>query len=186
MFQWYQRSLIQRPLLTQSLTTACLFAVGDGLAQQAVEKRGIAKHDVMRTGRMALYGGAVFGPLATKWFQFLQKRINLPSTQKTVVARVAADQLLFAPTVIGVFLSSMSIMEGGSPQDKLQKAYWPALQANWTVWPVLQLMNFALVPLQYRVLTVNVLNIGWNCFLSLLNSTSPKEVTPVPGLRREA
>lgn len=154
----------------------CLFAVGDSLAQQAVEKRGIAQHDVARTGRMAFYGGgnvqpfpyklplltvvAVFGPLATKWFQVLQRRINLPSAQRTVVGRVAADQLLFAPTMIGVFLSSMSVLEGGSLSEKLERSYWPALKANWTVWPFLQLVNFALVPLQFRVLTVNVLNIG--------------------------
>ncbi|KAH1855977.1 hypothetical protein KXX54_004443 [Aspergillus fumigatus] len=188
----YQRSLIQRPLLTQSLTTACLFAVGDSLAQQAVEKRGIAQHDVARTGRMAFYGGgnvqpfpyklplltvvAVFGPLATKWFQVLQRRINLPSAQRTVVGRVAADQLLFAPTMIGVFLSSMSVLEGGSLSEKLERSYWPALKANWTVWPFLQLVNFALVPLQFRVLTVNVLNIGWNCFLSLLNNVGSQDV----------
>jgi protein Mpv17 len=34
-----------------------LFATGDVMAQQAVEKRGIKKHDLARTGRMALYGG---------------------------------------------------------------------------------------------------------------------------------
>jgi protein Mpv17 len=93
--------------------------------------------------------------------------------------------------MIGVFLSSMSVLEGGSPSEKLERSYWPALKANWTVWPFLQLVNFALVPLQYRVLTVNVLNIGmipvyvlalalikigWNCFLSLLNNVGPQDV----------
>jgi hypothetical protein len=34
-----------------------LFATGDVLAQQVVEKRGIQKQDFARTGRMALYGG---------------------------------------------------------------------------------------------------------------------------------
>ncbi|KAB8269012.1 integral membrane protein [Aspergillus flavus AF70] len=175
MFSWYQRSLIQRPVLTQSLTTACLFAVGDGLAQQGVEKKGIARHDVTRTARMALYGGAVFGPVATKWFQFLQNRINLGSPGKTLVARVATDQLVCAPTMIGVFLSSMSLMEGGDPREKLKKTYWEALRTNWTIWPALQTVNLYLVPLQYRVLTVNVFNIGWNCFLSFLNNADNVE-----------
>ena len=65
--------LKQRPLLTQSVTTAVgiervfgstsangakvLFATGDTMAQQLVEKNGWKKHDVARTGRMALYGG---------------------------------------------------------------------------------------------------------------------------------
>lgn len=103
---------------------------------------------------------AVFGPVATKWFQFLQNRIQLSSPQKTLVARVAADQLVCAPTMIGVFLSSISILEGSSPQEKLKRTYWEALRTNWTVWPVLQGINLYLVPLQYRVLVVNILNIG--------------------------
>lgn len=55
--RWYQAKLAKRPLLTQAVTTAVLFGAGDGLAQQAVERRGIAKHDPMRTARMAAYGG---------------------------------------------------------------------------------------------------------------------------------
>lgn len=49
--------LATRPMLTQSVTTAVLFATGDIMAQQAVERKGIEKHEFVRTGRMALYGG---------------------------------------------------------------------------------------------------------------------------------
>lgn len=63
----YQARLAARPLLTQSITTAVLFATGDTIAQQAVEKRGAKNHDMARTGRMALYGGSAspFIPLAS-------------------------------------------------------------------------------------------------------------------------
>lgn len=57
--RWYQAKLAQRPLLTQAVTTAVLFGVGDGLAQQAVEKKGANRHDFMRTARMAAYGGCM-------------------------------------------------------------------------------------------------------------------------------
>jgi protein Mpv17 len=49
--------LASRPLLTQSVTTAVLFATGDTMAQQLVEKKGFKNHELARTGRMALYGG---------------------------------------------------------------------------------------------------------------------------------
>lgn len=39
-----------------------LFATGDVMAQQAVEKRGLENHDIARTGRMALYGGGTYLP----------------------------------------------------------------------------------------------------------------------------
>lgn len=53
----YRMKLATRPMLTQSVTTAILFATGDIMAQQAVESKGIEKHEFVRTGRMALYGG---------------------------------------------------------------------------------------------------------------------------------
>lgn len=52
--------LASRPILTQSITTAVLFATGDTMAQQLVEKKGWKNHELARTGRMALYGGGKF------------------------------------------------------------------------------------------------------------------------------
>lgn len=64
----------------------------------------------------------------------------------------------------------MAIMEGTSPKDKLDKNYTTALAKNWMVWPFVQLINFKFVPLMHRVLVVNVISLGWNCYLSFLNS----------------
>jgi protein Mpv17 len=113
---------------------------------------------------------AVFGPAATTWFKFLQHKVVLPNKNLEIVARVACDQLFFASTNLFCFLSSMAIMEGTSPKDKLEKTYWTALSANWMVWPFIQIVNFKFVPLHHRVLLVNVISIGWNCFLSMINS----------------
>jgi protein Mpv17 len=114
---------------------------------------------------------AVFGPAATNWFKFLQTKIVLKNKNLEIVARVAADQTLFAPTNLFVFLSSMAIMEGSSPTEKLDKTYANALQKNWMVWPFVQLINFRFIPLEHRVLLVNVISLGWNCYLSYINSS---------------
>ncbi|KXJ91403.1 sym-1 [Microdochium bolleyi] len=170
MLRWYQSKLASRPLLTQAVTTAVLFATGDVTAQQLVDRRGLEKHDFARTGRMFAYGGLVFGPVATNWFGFLQRNVVLRNKHAEVAARVACDQLIFAPIMINVFLRSMAVMEGTSAQEKVDKSYWGALQANWMIWPFVQAVNFTFVPLQFRVLAVNVVSIGWNCFLSMINS----------------
>lgn len=115
---------------------------------------------------------AIFGPAATTWFKFLQHKIVLKNKNLEILARVGADQTFFASTNLFVFLSSMAIMEGTSPKDKLDKTYWNALQKNWMVWPFVQAVNFKLVPLHHRVLVVNVISLGWNCYLSFLNSQS--------------
>ncbi|RDW87478.1 putative protein sym-1 [Coleophoma crateriformis] len=162
--------LAQRPILTQAVTSAILFATGDTVAQQVVEKKGIRNQEWARTGRMALYGGAVFGPAATTWFKFLQNKVVLKNKNLEIIARVGADQSFFASTNLFCFLSSMAIMEGSDPKEKLEKSYWNALSTNWMVWPFVQVVNFKFVPLHHRVLLVNILSIGWNCYLSALAS----------------
>ncbi|KKY39229.1 putative mpv17 pmp22 family protein [Diaporthe ampelina] len=171
MLRWYQAKLAKRPLLTQVVTTAILFGTGDVIAQQAVDKKGLEKHDLARTGRMVLYGGAVFGPAATTWYKFLAKNVNLKSPNGTILARVALDQGVFAPVFIGVFLSSMATLEGNPVKEKLDKNYKTALTSNYMLWPFVQAVNFKVVPLEHRVLFVNVISIGWNCYLSYLNSS---------------
>ncbi|TQN74430.1 Protein sym-1 [Colletotrichum shisoi] len=170
MLGWYQARLAARPLLTQSITTAVLFATGDITAQQLVDKRGLEKHDLARTGRMALYGGVIFGPIATNWFKFLQHNVVLKNKNAEILARVAVDQGVFAPVMISVFLSSMATLEGSSVQEKLEKNYKTALTSNYMLWPFVQIVNFKLVPLHHRLLFVNVISIGWNSYLSFLNS----------------
>ncbi|KAF2717159.1 hypothetical protein K431DRAFT_256154 [Polychaeton citri CBS 116435] len=167
----YQRALQRRPLLTQAITTSVLFATGDSMAQQFVERKGLSNHDLSRTGRMALYGGAVFGPAATTWFGFLQRKVRIPSSPNLeILARVGADQTIFASTNMFVFLSSMAVMAGEDPSEKLKSTYFEGLKANWMLWPAVQFCNFKFVPLDHRVLVVNVVSLGWNCYLSFLNS----------------
>lgn len=169
-FRWYQAKLRTAPLLTQSITTAILFSTGDVMAQQLVEKRGFDKHDPMRTARMGAYGGVIFGPAATKWYEVLVRHVNLKSKNGTIAARVACDQLLFAPVNMGLFLSSMAYLEGSSVKQRLEQAYVPGLTKNFMIWPWVQFTNFKYVPMEHRVLVVNVISLGWNCYLSFLNS----------------
>lgn len=106
----------------QCTTAAILFGTGDVIAQQGVEKRGLARHDVWRasyyeawetqcpsssscgqpdwlsTGVSILWflivcltdtgrEGALFGPLMTHWYAFLN-RLKFPTPTKAVIYRV--------------------------------------------------------------------------------------------------
>lgn len=137
------------------------------MAQQGVEKRGLSSHNLARTGRMAAYGGAVFGPAATKWYAFLVKRVNLSSKNGTIAARVACDQFVFAPVNMGIFLSTMAYLEGASPRERLSKAYVPGMVNNFLLWPWVQGVNFKYVPLEHRVLVVNFVALGESIYLSI-------------------
>lgn len=113
---------------------------------------------------------AVFGPAATTWFRFLSTHVNLSTKPRTLAIRVGLDQLVFTPTNLALFLSYMAYMEGSSVKHRLKDAYVPILKTNWMVWPVVQVANFGFVPLEHRVLVVNVVALGWNCYLSYMNA----------------
>lgn len=131
------------------------------MAQQGVELKGLANHSYARTARMALYGGCVFGPGATIWYQFLQRKIVIPGRPNLqIAATVLTDQTVFASTNLFLFLSSMAIMEGSDPKKKLEDSYGTALQKNWMLWPAVQAINFKFVPLEHRVLVVNIVSLG--------------------------
>jgi len=72
------------------------------------------------------------------------------------------------------------MLEGTSPQKKLETSYFTALQKNWMVWPAVQAVNFKFVPLEHRVLVVNVVSLGWNCYLSYLNNQGEHNEVPQP------
>jgi protein Mpv17 len=86
--------------------------------------------------------------------------VVLKNSKATIVARVAADQCLFTPTHLTCFLTSMAIMEGSDPIEKWRSSFLPSYKANLTIWPMVQGVNFALVPLEYRVLVVNLVSLG--------------------------
>lgn len=153
----------------QCLTGGVLFATGDTIAQQLVEKRG-RNHDYVRTGRLALYGGAVFSPLASIWFGRVLERVQFSSKTANIATKVALDQGIASPAFVAAFFSITTLMAGGTPQEakqKVQDNWWPTLKTAWGLWIPVQTLNMALVPVSSRLLFVNVVSIFWNTFLSM-------------------
>lgn len=54
----------------------------------------------------------------------------------------------------------MAIMEGNDPIEKWRNTFLTSYKANLSIWPVVQGFNFTIVPLDYRVLFVNVVSLG--------------------------
>lgn len=103
----------------------------------------------------------IFGPMVVQWYRFLERSIKIGGRPNAeILARVATDQLVFTPVNMLLFFSTMSLMEGGDPKEKLGDNYWTGLKHNWMVWPAVQLVNFKLVPLNHRLLVVNVISLG--------------------------
>ncbi|KAF9896215.1 hypothetical protein BX616_007906, partial [Lobosporangium transversale] len=144
--------------------------------------------DLARTGRFMFYNFSV-APVIHTWYSFLDKKFPLAdgqagkvmSTQGSRVARtmapafkrMVADQALFAPVGLVLMFSGLTVLEGGGVQGikhKLDNTFVDTLKTNYMVWPLVQLVNFSMMPLQLRLPFVSAVGIAWNAYLSLVNN----------------
>nr|XP_034370446.1 protein Mpv17 isoform X3 [Arvicanthis niloticus] len=132
----YQRALAAHPWKVQVLTAGSLMGVGDIISQQLVERRGLQQHQIGRTLTMVSLGCGFVGPVVGGWYKVLDHLI--PGTTKVdAVKKMLLDQ-----------------------------DYPDALITNYYLWPAVQLANFYLVPLHYRLAVVQCVAVVWNSYLS--------------------
>ncbi|KAN0117335.1 vacuolar membrane protein [Hyaloscypha variabilis] len=140
--------------------------------------------DFERLTRFMAYG-FLMAPVQFKWFKFLSKAF--PVTQKSglgaALKMVVFDQLIFAPVGIATFFTVMTIAEGGGRRavsHKLRDMYLPTLKANFMVWPLVQIINFRLMPLQFQLPFVSSIGIAWTAYLSLSNAAEEADARSAP------
>ncbi|KAG7399200.1 hypothetical protein PHYBOEH_009366 [Phytophthora boehmeriae] len=184
----YDKWLRDSPLVTKGVTSAILFGVGDRLAQR-IESSGTEdddkddsadRHGIKRTVRMMVWGGVAFAPLGHAWYNFLERAVR-GSRKAVVVKKIAADQLIFTPPVNLAFFTYAGVTEGKPLRESVDSAAAklpPTLAVNWTVWPLVHICTFGFVPLEYRVLFINFVNIGWSAFLSGMASNDGDTTAP--------
>lgn len=144
--------------------------------------------DLFRTAKAVTYGSLIFAPVGTKYYPALDKiriPINLSSSSSSpskmtqfftqVLPRVTFDQLIFSPCAIAFYYIVMGVFEGMKSWDEIKQSkivpnWRPTFETNLWVWPAVQVANFSIIPVQYRLFTVNVVSVGWNAFISYRNT----------------
>ncbi|KAK2145063.1 hypothetical protein LSH36_705g01020 [Paralvinella palmiformis] len=158
-------------MLEQEVGSRVLMCLGDGLAQVFVEKKPLDKFDVKRSGRFFLYGTVILGPTLRSWYTILDKIVK-GTGKSAALQKVALDQFGFAPGFLAFFLSSMTLFSTGSVTasiEKCKKDWKEVVVANWKIWPAAQTINFYFVPLNWRLIYVNVIAVFWNTYLAYIS-----------------
>ncbi|MBN3316671.1 PXMP2 protein, partial [Atractosteus spatula] len=174
LLQQYLNLLKKYPILTKSVTSGILSALGN-LLSQALERRGRDKAgksgkelDLLGPARFAVYGLCVTGPVSHYFYQLLE--LLLPtSIPYCMLKRLLLDRLVFSPAFLLLFFLVMNMLEGknwSAFQEKLRTGYWSALKMNWKVWTPFQFVNINYVPVQFRVLFANLVALFWYAYLA--------------------
>jgi protein Mpv17 len=89
------------------------------------------------------------------WYWVLNHLFTTDPTFVSVLERVLSDQLCFSPVSLFCFFSySNFVLEGGDKvtlNEKIKKIYLSTLAANYMVWPLVQFINFLVMPRRFQV-----------------------------------
>lgn len=77
------------------------------------------------------------------------------------------SRILVAEAQLALMCVCCGCRSGEQIVSKVKSKLKPTLLANWTVWPLAHVINFALVPPAQRILYINVVNVS-DCWTVLL------------------
>ena len=194
----YKSCLSDRPLLTKSTTSAVIMSISDVLCQKLEQSIDIYHHhtsqqsrvainnenskpspqlDWHRTRQVAITGFTWSGPISHTWYAILEHLVTIKDKLIGLIIRMILDACLFSPVAVAGYFIWRTILEGGGSNDivaKLRDSYLNALLASFRFWPCANIINFSLVPVEYRVLYNNMLSLFWNGYLSHINNIATK------------
>ena len=101
---------------------------------------------------------------------------------KSVLKKIAADQIVFAPFTVCFYLPMTVLFQEFSEKkldsskplghkilDTVTTKGPPILMIDWMVWPVASFINFKYIPHKSQQLYYAVLSSLWTCFLSFMS-----------------
>ena len=137
------------------------------------------RQDWKRTFHVGVTGLTLTGPLGHCWYNLLEAIVRVRHRFLGLVIRMILDAFVYSPVAVAGYFTWRVVLDGGGLdciRKHLSIKWAGALLASWSFWPAANIVNFSLVPLQFRVLYNNSLSLLWNGYLSHLNAIKMEEV----------
>jgi len=167
---WYNGKLTTAPFTTKALSTGATYVLSDLTAQGLSGSLGASPmQSALRAFKFGAVGALWVGPLLTLWFQAMDRMVPGRNT-KAVGTKLALDQLLQGPFMIGTMFLWCGLLQGssfGMIQNKLQTELFSTWVKSVYVWAPVQIVQQAFVPMHYRVAVANGVSYFWDTFLAL-------------------
>lgn len=96
--------------------------------------------------------GCLIGPPLTGWYKILGRKFDIKHHKSHIFGKVLADQLIWAPVnlltflIYTVLIKNIHNIEG--VKLKIKSEYLNLMKTNYIIWPIAQLFNFAIVPIE--------------------------------------
>lgn len=191
----YSSAITAYPIITKSVTAGVTFFLSDYTAQRIERpkdkvdkdvtvkkggkdkevKKAVWKHDWTRTLVSCAVGLFYFGPAAHAWYEWIFT--VLPGTSlASTLQKAALGQVIFGPSFTCIFFA-VSLMQAGEFSignwvSKIKKDLPGAWLSGTAFWPLVDLISFSVVPMQFIPLFINLCSFVWTIYLSMVANRS--------------
>ena len=172
---------IMLPFTLQAVTSATVYTIGDIIAQKT-EGLDIGKLDRGRILRSALAGLIGHGPMSHVWYHvsedFFDNTLHLHAWWD-FVPKVVIDQLVFGPIWNNSYILLLGIMQLQKPGQifgDMKRSTIPLLISGLKLWPFVHCITYGLIPVENRLLWVDLVEIVWVTILA--NQANNSEAQP--------
>ncbi|MCO5560627.1 hypothetical protein L7F22_014243 [Adiantum nelumboides] len=173
MHNWraYEEALKRNPVLAKMMISGIVYALGDWIAQ-CCEGKPVLDFKRERMIRSGLVGFCLHGSLSHYYYYVCEALF--PFKQWWVVPlKVAFDQTIWSAFWNSVYFVVLGLLRLESPftiASELKSTFWPLLTAGWKLWPFAHLITYGFVPVEQRLLWVDMVELVWVTILSMYSN----------------
>lgn len=127
--------------------------------------------------RFSLYGGLFVAPTLYGWLK-IAHYFWPKTTFRSAITKALVEQVSYGPAAMCCFFFGMNLLEFKPVSEgieEVKRKFWPTWRMGICVWPILQTINFVLIPERNRVVYVSVCSLAWTSFLAYMKSLDAKK-----------
>jgi hypothetical protein len=110
---------------------------------------------------------------------WLSRQFNYSSKFLSILAKVAVQQVVYAPIFNIYFFGMHCLLAGATLEEtweRLKKAVPISVKNSVKLWPAVTAFSFMYVPPSFQSVFGGVVAVGWQAYLSWLNQKAAREV----------
>ena len=172
-WQQYSTVLTEHPIATKACTSATVYTIGDIIAQRTtITDSNNEELDQRRILRSMIAGLIGHGPMSHFWYNicdgFFANTLHLTAWW-AFIPKVIIDQTLWGPIWNNTYLLLIGLMKMERPEviwEDIKKSTVPMVVSGLKLWPAAHVVTYGLIPIENRLLWVDMVEIIWVTVLS--------------------
>lgn len=166
----YMDVLTLHPIMVKAITSGSVYTLGDTVAQ-LYEGKTLGEIDRGRVARSAAAGFIGHGPLSHLWYGVSEGFFDWLGWEGwwTTFPKITVDQLVWSPIWNGCYIFLLGAMKRealGEIVGTVKSTSFSLITSGLKLWPLAHVVTYGFIPVENRLLWVDLVEILWVTILS--------------------